>query len=276
MVPPMSGPPEVREGLTVKRYAEVSAHLRHHAREAPEVVLGRLGLTPDAWAAASSAWTQAIDDDVESGDGALVVAYAAAFAETRRRLEAGEASVDEPPRGPPPEPPEPPPPAPADVEPPEPGSPEDPLNETLDAPLHRVKGPALPFTPGVPSIGEKPPDAMPRVNRAPKALTGTADLNLRVIAAAVLPFGQGASRKPASPAAVPSLTLEQYATLSAELSLAPERAAHIRARYLVTSDEAFRALNQQWQERLSADPALSRRFAALREHYRNWLTQKKE
>src|SRR4051812_19309028 len=85
----MTSPGDTLEGMTLVRCAEVAARLRHHAREPADAVLRPLGLDTEAWDRASKAWTRAIDEDVYSGDGSLVVVYSGAFVEARRRLEAG-------------------------------------------------------------------------------------------------------------------------------------------------------------------------------------------
>ncbi|MFT3767296.1 MAG: hypothetical protein QM820_17495 [Minicystis sp.] len=331
---------ETRGGITLRRYAEISAHLRHAAREPACDVLGRLGLAEEAWTPARDAWRSAIDDDVEGGDGALVAEFAAVFAETRRRLEAGEETAkpraaSAPPPAPAPAIPSPLPPAPAPIaEPPaappitppplaslssvQPGGvspwarpkmpsgpvePDfDPLNATVSVHPARLQAPVVPFTPG--SAPALPPPS-PAVSRPPAKLTGTADMDLGPVLKRVLPFAGESAASPANaaqpvntaqpantaqptqtaasapitntpPAAPPSLTLEQYASLSAEISHAPEHVALIRARYFIASDDALRALQRTWQARFAADPALEARFHALLAQYRAWLLQRKE
>ena len=114
---------------------------------------------------------------------------------------------------------------------------------------------------------------MPKSNRAPVGFSSTSNLDPKAVAAA-LPFGRE-RQAPAAPSAVPVLTVEQYASLTAELTVSPERSAEIRARYQIGADDAFQALARSFTARFSADPDLYARFGALSAQYRAWLSQKK-
>src|SRR5262249_45974384 len=73
------------------------------------------------------------------------------------------------------------------------------------------------------------------------------------------------------PASPRELTIEQYASLSAELSLSPEQAPAILAKYGIPSVEERRALDRAWGVRFAADSELQNRWQALQAHYRQWL-----
>jgi hypothetical protein len=78
---------------------------------------------------------------------------------------------------------------------------------------------------------------------------------------------------PPQPApAATRFTLEQFASLAAELSVSPHAAAQIRARYGI--DEAGqRAESEEWGKRFAADPALYSRYGELYQYYRDWVAK---
>lgn len=318
----MNEPAEVsgaREGITLERYAEIRAHLRHREGEGESRVLSSLGVDRPRWGAANAAWMKALDEDAD-GPGELVVEFATAFAEARRRLKDDVPATLEAPAGLQPIAPQPafsppiasipiaPPITPPPIAPPRialppiaPADP-DPVDPNAETGAIRVdvrKLPTLPFAPGaappvISQAAEPRADAavaMPKVNRAPAKLTGTANVDPRAIAAAVMPFDKG--KPPTAPAtpvplparpapdahlaagAVPALTLEQYASLTAELTVSPERAAEIRARYQVGAEDVFQRLVRGFQARFAADAELKARVVALSAQYREWLLQKK-
>jgi hypothetical protein len=85
-----------------------------------------------------------------------------------------------------------------------------------------------------------------------------------------LPFSDDAS------AAGPRLTLEQYASLSAQLSLAPERADHVLARWGIGDCRARRQLEKSWRSRFRTEVGLRDRFDELVAAYRDWLRRQEE
>lgn len=66
-----------------------------------------------------------------------------------------------------------------------------------------------------------------------------------------------------------TLTIEQYASLTAELAVRPDRAATLR-RYGV-DENTFEILGEAWRRKLQADPPEQQRFSQLVESYRAWL-----
>lgn len=75
----------------------------------------------------------------------------------------------------------------------------------------------------------------------------------------------------ASPVGLPELTVQQYVSLRFDLELRPEQHAETLARYGVPNDAALRALQQRWQERLAASPALRAEVATAVATYTSWL-----
>jgi hypothetical protein len=132
------------------------------------------------------------------------------------------------------------------------------------------KAAALPFAPGasssVPSPALPPPGALPAVRRAPAALSGT---SMAIIApkGPALPFGAGASGAPpaagAPPGPPPTLTLEQYAALCAELAAFPQQQDAVFQRYGLGAQRDRAAVDAAWKHRLGADPDEYQRWLAL-------------
>jgi len=80
------------------------------------------------------------------------------------------------------------------------------------------------------------------------------------------------SAPPAPPREAPRLTIEQFASLAAEIAVSPGHAHEIRGRY--GFDEAgHRREAEQWNRRFSADGALYQRYTGLFQTYRDWLAK---
>lgn len=299
-----------RAGVSLARYAEITAELRGLGRARTAEILSRAGVSTDDWEKAEASWKAAIDGDLD-GKAGLLLAFAAKFSETRRRLSRASDSVDaaatvsEPihdgaASGPTPQaPPEPkaevrvptylhaPPltsPAPTRSA----ASLGRSLAATADLDLHSVVSRILPFDPGktAPELSDSAPPTggKPRVgaDRAPVSLSAahgaTADLDIHQIVSKILPFGANAASTPESarPAqALPELTLGQYASFTAEIATSPEQAAETRTKYGVPTEQAHRALNTLWERRFAENGALHERWARLVEEYRAWLHQQR-
>lgn len=92
--------------------------------------------------------------------------------------------------------------------------------------------------------------------------------------AAPAPTAAAAPPAPASPASqrAARFTLEQFASLSAEIAVAPAAVAQVRGRYHL--DEAsHRAEAEEWGRRFAADKELFARYGALFQSYRDWLAR---
>src|SRR5690606_20145149 len=80
---------------------------------------------------------------------------------------------------------------------------------------------------------------------------------------------------PFKPHALPELSLEQYASLCAEREHRPGEIATIRRNWGVDGDDAERALDRRWQDRLRTDPAEAQRFFSLVASYKTWLASQR-
>jgi hypothetical protein len=95
----------------------------------------------------------------------------------------------------------------------------------------------------------------------------------------VLPFRrrrgtEGVDSDQASEAG-PSLTIEQFASFSAERELYPEAAAEVRARYGIDSPDEERALDASFRVEFERDPTALRKFDDARMKYRAWLLERR-
>jgi hypothetical protein len=88
-------------------------------------------------------------------------------------------------------------------------------------------------------------------------------------AVAALPFVGNAVG--AGMVALPQLTVEQYASLRAELSVWPDRAAEILRRYQVVNEAARRALDEHWEAWLARQPEGRAVFERALGEYTAWL-----
>ncbi len=145
------------------------------------------------------------------------------------------------------------------------------------SPFHVPKAPAsaLPFQsditgPPAPSpIRRGPPETeglpfrqVPNVPAPPRSdLSGTRS---------GLPFTPKPEATPVPAQAAPprpALTLEQYAWLCARRAVEPHKMAEHLAHYRIFSEEAFRAVELEFQRRFAAEPGSHERFSALVRHY---------
>ena len=130
---------------------------------------------------------------------------------------------------------------------------------TRDAEL-RTASRSAPHTPGEAPTAPMAPIGAPSSSRS-----------------SALPFKpaakHSASSPPPAPAAPPALartrfSLEQFASLAAEIAAAPAKVAEVRARYGL--DEAsHRREAEAWNQRFSTDAELYRRYGALFKSYRD-------
>ncbi|APR87642.1 hypothetical protein A7982_12991 [Minicystis rosea] len=123
---------------------------------------------------------------------------------------------------------------------------------------------ALPFAP--------PDDVTQKPSLAAVGETKAVDAALLVQAAKMLPFptSAGAGTKP-SQATFPRLPLQTYASLCVELSLFPDRATEVSAKYGVSNEAARHALDRDWESRFSAYPETRQEWEQACTTYRDWL-----
>lgn len=157
---------------------------------------------------------------------------------------------------------------------------------TGSSPLKDARA-ALPFQSGAaasPPPKPPPPPPPPPKPPAPPAAPRShppADPPGESTVYGVSPFAAGAAPLPfkstgmgSSPALQPRLTLEQFASLTAEIAVAPHGAAQIRARY--GFDEASHAAEAEaHNRRFSADKPLFERYLALVQQYREYVARAK-
>jgi hypothetical protein len=96
--------------------------------------------------------------------------------------------------------------------------------------------------------------------------TAAADLPALVKSARSLPFDPQAELAPH----LASITLEQYATLSAECSMSPAWSETIQQRYGIRSAEERTALDRLWRRRIVEDEELSRLYRWHFSRYQEW------
>lgn len=140
--------------------------------------------------------------------------------------------------------------------------------------------PALPF-----AADGAPGDAADRAKQAATqqdrpslaAVTpvgATASVNIAALARQVLAFN--ATKKPDSPPAaaplVPTLTMEQYASLCVDIEMAPAQAPEILRRY-GANEPGKRVLDEGWSRIFAEQPARRTAFESAKVAYRTWLSQ---
>jgi hypothetical protein len=86
---------------------------------------------------------------------------------------------------------------------------------------------------------------------------------------ALLPFGEKGTCAGVVP--IPRLSLEQYASLRAELAVRPEKWAEIQPQYHVMSVAMRRALDEHWEIELAANPEARAAFEKLLADYTAWV-----
>ena len=230
-----------RHGLTVASYAEITAHLRHYPPERSVQILTQRGVPKEQWDAAAAAWNQAIEEDMAHDQPRLVLSFAAAFKETHKRLQR------EPPA--------------QDSSPPRASA----VDRTADA-LPALAEDSLPFgsTPSPAFVAQMSAPATQKASWESAAVGETAAVPAIDSAPSTLPF----RRTDASLA----WTMEQLASISAELSVSPEQKEEIFRRYKI-DEPAWQRLHAELQRRVAGDPGERARFQALLTEFRQWLLQ---
>lgn len=134
-------------------------------------------------------------------------------------------------------------------------------------------GPAAPSSPA-PSGAAAPVRAPQPTSSTSSALGATSALppNLAELARSVLPFAGESKPAPApSPATRPTeLTLEQYASLCAELAAAPAESDAVFGRYGLHAPEVRAEVDRVWKERLRSNPS---DYARWLDHYQRRQAQ---
>ena len=126
----------------------------------------------------------------------------------------------------------------------------------------------LPFKPLAPGLAVAQTMNVPVMNRYQGLTVPDGDDSIAK-AAAVLPFPDTTVDTGLVP--FPRLSLEQYASLRAELSVWPERSIQILSRYYVMVDTERDALEKHWQTQLAASPEMRATFEKALADYTAWL-----
>jgi hypothetical protein len=130
---------------------------------------------------------------------------------------------------------------------------------------------ALPFrqpVPGQPRAAKTVPTPVMRTG-----LGETADPTADAIgeARSALPFLSGGITVGSGVVPFPRLTLEQYASLRAELTVWPERAGEILEKYHVMHEAALGALDEHWRREIAEKPEVRAAFEEKLAMFVPWL-----
>lgn len=254
-------------GVVLKQYAALSAELELSIERTPEILAAH-GLDADSKAALDARWQAKF-----SQDGVAALDYLRLLAQEKARLKASGSArpAAKPARAAPP-------PAAAGAAPAKAGLAATSMNLDLDAAIAA----ALPFgaaaqgarasaptpAPATRAAGPTPSADAPKPRPAPVG-SGTAFIPEEMVAQAAVPFA--GTPKAAAPARGPDLTLQQYASLCAELAVYPERADSIRLKYRVGDAQAMAALEGVWRDRFARDAAARADWQKQVEQFQRWL-----
>ena len=143
----------------------------------------------------------------------------------------------------------------------------------MEIPAERRELPFRPLRPGeVPALKTIAKTEVLRViGLEPGQTTPVGDDSIEraVRAAKALPFVKAAGE------AVVLLTVEQFASLQAELAVSPEERAGILARYGVAGEVGLRAVYADWEMRFAEGPGVRAVFEARFAEFRDYLRQGK-
>ncbi len=255
--------------LDFEDWATLSIRFLAAPEDEQSEALTRRSLTPEAWSAIDEGYLRLLSEDLEAGRAERPARYAARCdEEMARRAEAegaeegsdaGEEDEDEEA-------------APTPAMP----RPKNKLQETaeaLDIPAAmREASFGLPF--------KEAPEELVALKRAtPKTLRGEVmpsgvkgtlplgDNRIHKLVAALAPGWEAA----AGVVTLPTLTVQHYVKLRAELLLRPEVSAEILARYGVANEAARRALDAHWREQMTQKPALRAEYETLVANFAGWL-----
>ena len=239
--------------LDFETWATMSARLLHLGPDERLEVLDQRGIDDTDWSRSDEHHTVALAAEVAAGRMGRAERYGRACAAELERRKKGA--------------PEEPPPVAGAVAPARPA-----LSGTMaarDLPTFVAQAAAHPLPFGaIPSPEFLASLDAPRSPPSPGAtMAGGGDVRV------TLPFAKPATAAGSKPARFPRLTLESYASLCAELSVYPDRAADILGKYGVTDDEARRAVDDDWGARLAENADTREEWERLRATHEGWLRQ---
>ncbi|WP_437931707.1 hypothetical protein WMF37_21430 [Sorangium sp. So ce291] len=141
---------------------------------------------------------------------------------------------------------------------------------SVEVPSHlRAAASALPFkstsSKAVASFSAPGPAPVP--HDPTRGETMPLGMSLTAHVEAVLPFASKPGGRPAQPRA-PRVSLQTYAALCAELSVAPDRTADILRKYDIRDEASRRAIDEEWRARFEAQPEALAEWRDLCARYR--------
>jgi hypothetical protein len=266
--------------LSLERYAEVVAHLRHFKEVKPSVVIERLGVERSDWASAERTWSRAIGDEISRQETTLALLLAEAFAAEQQRLEATRPTLEtihlrdhaaaEAPAAPA---------APEPASPPAEAPPEaPPAPEPMPVPIMQLPTYALPVRQPASATPMPAPQPSPAAPEDPAPGPGPTPLEPAPPPGSATAILVEAPRGPALPfvestsggEAPPPLTITQYASLCVELERFPAHGTEILARYHLTA-ATKRALDRQYGLHFMKRADDWAAFQKARRDYEAWL-----
>jgi hypothetical protein len=238
--------------LTLKQYAALSAEIEISIERTPEI-LSAHGLTTESKSALDARWQTKF-----SQDGMAALEYLRLLGQEKARLKSSGAVA----------PAVPPPAAVAPLKPQKPG-----LGGTSMAlDIGAAVAAALPFAgsaPGAKAATTQQTASSPAMKPKPVG-SGTGFVPADIVKKAAVPFGAAPPPAVAAPRP-PELTVQQYASLCAELAVYPARADAIRLKYRVADAQTMAALEGVWRERFAKDPATRADWQKQAEQFQTWL-----
>ena len=239
-----------REQIPLEKWAALLAHHQHFGPGNEGEVLSRLGVSDDAFLAASLEWSGELGRAAGQGKSEIVASFAAALKQTKERLARNKPSIESL----------------GAIAPKQ----EWRVDATSADAVALSEDDVLPF-------GEQPSAPFRAALASGAAGLPAADVGETGVVPALLvdvnetlPFGLPAVDDQAAGAAT-KLSLEQYASLCAELAVYPQRGDSIRQRYGFRNSEEQVKEDRAWSTQLAGDAARTREWQALVRHYQTWL-----
>ena len=150
-----------------------------------------------------------------------------------------------------------------------------PFQVAPSTPAQASRGATGASEPGKSASGGTLPVA-PRTTRPPDGMTMDVPTDLVTkIARGSTPFPNGPMSGGGATPPAPSLTLEQHASLSAELTVFRDRTEAVFAKYHLSDLRQRATIESAWRDRLQKNPTEEREWQRLREHYVAYWTAAK-
>jgi hypothetical protein len=235
--------------ITMEQWVEILAHQQHFGEGHGSEVLRRLGVSDSAFLEASMEWSAALGKSAGTSDDTMLSAFTKTLKETQAHLERDRPAIES-------------------------IGPETPqeqwrVDETRAHVPSLSAEDILPFaeqlSPAfVASLANPPPDS-PATDVGATMLPG-----VFVDSHGALPFGPSIVDELRAEIAT-RLSVEHYASLSAELAVYPQRGDRVRQRYGFHNAEEQRKEDEAWAAQFRLDPALARHWQDLVGRYQAWL-----